>query len=667
VTATDAGAAAAGAHAGPFVPADVLRLRFVGDAGLVPGTSLGWCVVSAVDAGRMRDVSTLWRFDREGGEHREIVGPFADPRAAVASSDGARLAFVADVDGVAQLWACALADGAVELLTDLPQGVAGAPAWAPDGTAIAFTGPPSSRRDPSAPYRLDRWPIRYEGVGSIEDALQDVFLLELATRGVRRLTDGRAIDDGPRFSPDGRRLLFRRSFAPDRPWEGKPSLWVLELASGTARELVGAWGGVLAAEWCHGGARIALQGVRARPGFPEVHFSKHDVWTVDLDGGEPVCRTTSLPAGVGTWLEFDHPTWAVDAQPRLRVDAAGVAAFVQAQRGCDMGVCRVALDGAEDVAFLLEPSGHACFLRDAGADGTLLYTRSSPVDPPELFVRDGAGERRVTGLGAEPMRARPRPRVAPLEVTAPDGVRLEGRALTPPGEGPFPTVLCIHGGPSDAYGSPFMIDWQLLVGAGFAVVFSNFRGSGGYGDDFHVALGDRWGEVGELDHLATVDRAIELGVADPERLGVYGLSHGGFAVCWLLGRSDRFRAGVAENPLVDFASAYATMDDPWWMPLVLGATPDEDPGGYAERSPLAYAAACTTPLLFVAGEEDQRCDPTQAEQFYRALKRAGCPTELLRLPGAGHTGSWNGPPRARHAQDVALVDWFARHLQPRTP
>jgi dipeptidyl aminopeptidase/acylaminoacyl peptidase len=255
-----------------------------------------------------------------------------------------------------------------------------------------------------------------------------------------------------------------------------------------------------------------------------------------------------------------------------------------------------------------------------------------------------------------------KPAARRLDVAATDGTALDAWALTPAGTGPFPTVLAVHGGPASAFGHVFHSDHQLLTGAGFAVVFANFRGSAGYGTQFMQRLDGRWGEVGEEDHHAVLDRAIELGIADPDRLGVYGLSHGGFAVCWLLGRSDRFRAGIAENPLVSFASAYGTMDMPWLVERTVGALPHEAPELYYERSPLPYAASCTTPLLLIVGEEDHRCPPTEAEQYFRALKAVGCEVEMLRMPGCSHLGSWFGPVAARTAQNEALVNWFARHM-----
>ena len=533
----------------PFVPGDALRLRFVSEAGFIPHGPLGYYCVSAVDIESTSELLSLWLFDRRKGAPRQVTGEFANPRAACSSADGAHLAFIADVDGLAQLWSFAVGTGALDMLTALPQGVSGAPAWSPNGELLAFTAPPQMPRDPSVPYRVDRATTRYEGIGVIDDAVRDIYLLRVATGAVSRLTSDRSINQDPRWSPDGKSVLFRASFVPDEEWTGKPSACVIEVASGERRVVVRDWGGVSAAEWCPRGDGLVFAGVEAAPGTADAYKRKQDLWTVDAMGGTPVCRTENLAAGIGVWLEFDHPTCLTYHQPRIRLDASGETAYVSAQRGCDVGICMVSLVGDEDVDFAVAPKNRTCFLQDVdAADRALLYVSSTLVDPAELFLRDSAGDRRVTKLNDEVTQGLIQPDVTELEITAPDGLRIEGWALTPPGEGPFPAVLCIHGGPFDAYGSIFMADWHLLVGAGFAVVFSNFRGSGGYGNEFHQALQGRWGEIGEPDHLATIDHAIEIGVADPELLGVYGLSHGGFATCWLAGRTRHFHRGHRRKP-----------------------------------------------------------------------------------------------------------------------
>jgi dipeptidyl aminopeptidase/acylaminoacyl peptidase len=648
-----------------FTPADALKLRFLGEAALVPGGRFAYYVV--VDAQGELETRSLWRFNRTLGSSTELRGSFTDPHGVRPSPAGDRLAFVAaEPPGVRQLWVVGVDGEGLRCVTNLEQGVYGPPEWSPSGQELAFAAPPRPTREPSSPYRITRHSFAAEGIGMIDDALRDLFVVDVLGGACTRLTDDDSLNEDPRWSPDGGHILFRASFPPDREWTAKPSASVIEIASRSRRDVTGDWGGVFAAEWSPDGQQIIFVGKPAVPGLADAYWQKNDVFAVGAAGGEPTCLTGDLLAGTGHWIEFDHPSWAGlggRGQMQLCVDASRNLAYVSAQRGGDVGICAIDLAGRASAEFVVEDADRTCFLIDTDpTDGALLYTASTFNDPPELFLRDRTGEHRVTQLNGDLFAALVRPEVMKLPVRAGDDVELDGWALKPTGDGPFPTVLAVHSGPCNAFGNVFHIDHQLLVGAGFAVVMSNFRGSGGYGNTFHQGLEGRWGEVGEGDHMATIDRAIEVGIADPSRLGVFGISHGGFATCWLAGRSNRFKAGVAENPAVDFASAYATMDDPWWLPLELRVKGGQEGRRYEELSALPYATRCATPLLFIVGEADLRCDPSQAEQYYRVLKQTGCPSEMLRLPGSNHLGSWTGPIAGRAAQNEALVDWFSRYL-----
>jgi dipeptidyl aminopeptidase/acylaminoacyl peptidase len=162
--------------------------------------------------------------------------------------------------------------------------------------------------------------------------------------------------------------------------------------------------------------------------------------------------------------------------------------------------------------------------------------------------------------------------------------------------------------------------------------------------------------------MGAIDAAIALGFVDPERIGVWGPSHGGFATCWIVGQTNRFKAAVAEAAFSDLATMYYSTDAPDVWVRDLGGRPDEVPDVYRAGSPMSYAHRCTTPTLLLHGEDDYRCPITEAEQFHRALHDVGCVTELVRIPGCSHLGDAIGPLHARRAQNEALVEWFERHL-----
>jgi dipeptidyl aminopeptidase/acylaminoacyl peptidase len=274
------------------------------------------------------------------------------------------------------------------------------------------------------------------------------------------------------------------------------------------------------------------------------------------------------------------------------------------------------------------------------------------------------GERRLTELNADLLGSRSLPGVEHLAFSGADGTPVEGWFLRPAGvTGPAPTVLYIHGGPHSGFGHVWSSDMQLLCGAGYGVLIVNHRGSTGYGDEFATSLSGHWGEQDHGDLMAGVDRAIELGLADPDRLGVCGISGGGNLTCWIVGQTDRFKAAVPENPVTSWLSFYGVADiGPWFAVAETGCLPWEDPAAYLRQSPITYAHRCTTPTLLVQGEADLRCPAEQSEQFYAVLKANGCVVEMLRIPNSAHTGTIVGAVPARRAQNEALLDWMNRYV-----
>jgi dipeptidyl aminopeptidase/acylaminoacyl peptidase len=636
----------------PFTVEDVQRLRFVRSAGFVPGGGV-WYTVSEIDD-ELTERDNLWLAARDGSGARRLRESVGAP---AVSPDGGTIAVLAD----GQVVLVPVDGGEERVLTSLPQGASGPPAWSPDGASLAFTAGPAQKRDPSLPYRVtDRRTYRFDGLGHLDDVVTDVYVVEVATGSVRQLPHDRNMNSAPQWSPDGGSVSYLVSYFPDRVYSFLPELHVVELASGTTRVVVGDWGGVFGRTWLADG-RIAFIGMPTPPA--DTHFGTRtpNLFTVSDRGGEPECRSAGVLTGVGLTMsshQTDLPVAGDLGADRLRAD--GDAVYAGGQVGGDIVLYRVALEGPESVEQVLGEPGRSVYLYDHDPASGFLHQATTFVDPPDLYV----GQTRLTSLNDELLSARERPAVHPLSVTAPDGVPVEAWALVPPGAGPWPAVLYVHGGPyAAAFGSTFDIDFQLLAGAGFAVLAHNFRGSSGYGAEFSAKIFGRWGKQGELDHHATLDAAVAAGIADPERLGVCGLSHGGFATCWLLSTSHRFRAGVAENAAATFTAQYGVMDSESWLVPEFGGPPSEHPDAYRDASPLTYASSCRTPLLFVIGEQDLRCHPIESEQFYRVLKTNGVPSEMVRLPGSSHGGSAYGPVPARIAQNEALVDWFVRYLR----
>ena len=299
-----------------------------------------------------------------------------------------------------------------------------------------------------------------------------------------------------------------------------------------------------------------------------------------------------------------------------------------------------------------------------------MHSITTPTMPSELFV----GDRRVTdvssGFSARAKLGEPERFTA---VSA-DGSEVEAWMLRPAGfeEGKtYPLVLTIHGGPFTQYADRFFDEVQVYAGAGYAVAYSNPRGSAGYSEAWGRAIrgpvegGPGWGSVDYEDLMAVMDEAVKrFDFIDPDRLGVMGGSYGGFMTSWIIGHTDRFKAACSERAVNDMRTMSWTSDiGTYFQKGYVGRSHLEDPDEYARQSPVTYVDAIHTPLLILHSENDLRCPIEQAEQLFAALKKLGREAEFVRYPReANHGLSRSGPPDLRRDRLERIVGWMVRWL-----
>ncbi len=637
----------------PVTFEDLFQLQFLQDGQFSPDGQQVAYGVQTSNAEAETDHSALYLHTLPSGETRQLTNGVTKDSMPRWSPDGKRLAFFSTRSGKNQLYVIAADGGEAQALTTLPQGVSDGPAWSPDGQQIAFTAlSASTPTDRQRPYRVTRHVYRFDKVGYLEPAQEDIYVINSNGGEPRALTQDATINSAPAWSPDGQKLLYLASMFPDTH-RISATLRTVTLG-GEIHDLIGDWGVALAAAWLDN-ERIVLIG---NPhGLPI--GTQDNLWIVDAAGGTPHCRTAQLDYKVGGALQMDMPARSLRTA-RLFVDVPNDAAYVQVQRGGTVGIYRIALSGAESCIPVLTGERTCCLMHGVGDQ--LLYQVSTLADPLQLYCAkvDGTGEQSLTHLNAEQCAKWGAPRVEHLLFPGEDGTEVEGWIMLPEGgSAPYPTILYIHGGPHSAFGHIFSFDFRLLTSAGYAVLFINQRASTGYGDTFATAIKGEWGHLDYTDLMAGVDYAIAQGYADGDQLGCCGLSGGGNLSCWIVGQTNRFKAAVPENPVTNWHSFYGVSDiGPWFAVEQLGGHPHEIPEIYTRCSPISYAHQCMTPTLLIQGEHDWRCPAEQSEQFYTILKVNGCPVEMLRLPGSAHAGSIEGTVAVRRAHNEALLGWL---------
>ncbi|GAA4393651.1 S9 family peptidase [Brevibacterium pityocampae] len=292
-------------------------------------------------------------------------------------------------------------------------------------------------------------------------------------------------------------------------------------------------------------------------------------------------------------------------------------------------------------------------------DGSLVYTAGTPASAGEvhrLGSRDAAPQA-LTALSriADPVIPTPIAAASPLG-------EIHGWVAMPRGEGPFPVILNIHGGPFAQYSHALFDETQVLVEAGYGVVWSNPRGSHGRGRAWGAAVQGDLADPAAADVLAVLEAALAAHPQlDPERLGIQGGSYGGYLTAMIIGSDQRFAGAIVERGYLVPQSFIGTSDIGRFFSEGYTGT---DPEDIARQSPLGRVPAVRTPTLVMHSELDHRCPLEQAQQYFAALQRAGVPSELLVFPGENHELSRSGRPRHRIQRFEAVLDWWSRVFAP---
>jgi dipeptidyl aminopeptidase/acylaminoacyl peptidase len=300
--------------------------------------------------------------------------------------------------------------------------------------------------------------------------------------------------------------------------------------------------------------------------------------------------------------------------------------------------------------------------------GRIAYTAETPATPGELLSSktDGSGETKLTSFNDALLKTLDLAPAERIRYPSKDGTPIEGWVLLPPAASavsrPFPLILNMHGGPHGAYGYEFSFQRQLWAAHGYAVVYTNPRGSTEYGEKFLWATWGGWGNLDYDDVMGGVDAAIKKYPIDPKRLAVTGYSYGGFLTNWIITHTARFAAAIVGAGISNWISDYGTADIPRTKETEFHGPPWDPKGNETLRkqSPIEYVGNATTPTMFIHGESDLRVPIEEAEQMYTALKKRKVPAKFVRYPDSYHGGwtPWNTV--HRYYQELR---WWEEHLR----
>lgn len=648
-----------------FTVEKYLDYEQVADAQIAPDGSQIVYTRRHVDRMDDRWESALWIMNADGSRNR-FLAKGSSPRW---SPDGTRIAFINDGEpSGAQLFVRYMdAEGATSQVTRVSEPV-GDIRWTPDGKSIAFSmfvpkantwridmpAAPSGAKWTQAPKYVTDLHYRADRRGFTRTGFTHLFVVPADGGTPRALTSGEwnvgarfdALQGGVSydFSPDGNTLFVVGFNEPNADMNYRSShIYAVDVRGGSLRRLTtqdGQWNGIALSP---DGRRIAYHGTSAK-----ASYAAEEIHLMNADGGG-VQKLTSLDRDPGNLI------WSRDG--------AGVYFTV-----AENGMSNVYFAPVSGAPARLTSGMHMVSLHSLSRTGVGAGTRTTPSEPADvvrLDVARRAAPAAVTQLTRVNDDVLGNVRLGAVErITARSSgnTEVDGWVVKPPSfqaGKKYPLIMEIHGGPHGMYNVGFNPMFQNFAANGFIVLYTNPRGSTGYGSAFGNAIEKNYPGPDYDDLIATVDAVVARGYVDTERMYVGGCSGGGVLSSWVIAHTDRFAAAAVRCPVTNWISMAGNTDVPLFTFSWFEKPYWEDPRSWLEHSTIMHVGKVKTPTLLMTGELDLRTPMPQSEEYFMALKMRGVPTALLRFEGEYH-GTSSRPSNWMRTQ-LYMMDWYNRY------
>ena len=470
------------------------------------------------------------------------------------------------------------------------------------------------------------------------------------TRGTaRQLTDGDFNHSAPAWMPDGSEIVFQSLRIEDtedleQTWR-ESEIYAVDVRSRRVRQITDRRGPDGSPVPSPDGRSIAYQG----RDWSDATYVETGLYVMSADGS----GSRRIAGELGRSLS--NVTWASDG--------SGVF-FNSAMRGTS-NLWFVPVDGEPRA---ITEGNHLLSVSSIDDRGNAVGTLTSYHEPGDIvsLLLEGAPDLRpLTRVNSDVLAGVKLGEVEEIWYESVDDFDIQGWIIKPPYFDPsqqYPLILAIHGGPHGMYGVGFNFGWQDHAANGYVVLYTNPRGSSGYGSEFGNAIKNAYPGKDFDDLMNGVDEVIAKGYVDTDNMFVYGCSGGGVLTSWIVGHTDRFAAASANCPVTNWLSFVGTTDGASWYKN-FEHYPWNDPAEHLRRSPLMYAGDVTTPTMLMTGEGDLRTPMGQTEEFYQALKVQQIPSVMVRFKDEWH-GTTNNPSNFLRTQ-LYLRSWFDKWKSPR--
>ncbi|HSQ28779.1 MAG TPA: S9 family peptidase [Gemmatimonadaceae bacterium] len=611
-----------------------------------------------VDKMNDRWESSIWIMNADGTHPRSLVQG-SDVQW---SPDGKRIAYVAKGEpSGSQIFVRWMdAEGAMTQISHLTESPSSLE-WSPDGKTIAFTmnvpardnglhinmpAAPKGAKWTEPPKIVTRLNYRRDRVGYTDASYSHVFVIPADGGTARQITNGEWNHSGPSFSADGKWIAFSSLREPNADDAFRKSqIYAANIETGEIRQLTHRAGTNGSPSYSPDGKLIAFMSADS---VDHSAWAETKLWVMNADGSGARVMSGNLdrPISGVTWAQDNSGVY-------FNVESEGSRNLYFATTS---GQFRPLTSGKQVLT-----------VTSVGKNGLAVGVRTTPTKPNDVVTfavpKTGATSTftQLTAVNDDVLTGKELAQTEEIWYTSRDGLKIQGWIVKPPGFTPskkYPLILEIHGGPQSMYNVGFSFARQDHAANGYVILYTNPRGSTGYGEKFTNEIKNAYPGKDFDDLMAGVDTVLGRGYVDPKNLFVYGCSGGGVLTSWTVGHTDRFAAAAALCPVIDWISFvgetdgagwYGNFEKPFW----------EDPSEYLRRSPIMYVGNVKTPTLLMTGVLDLRTPIPQIEEFYRALKMHGTPTMMIRMNNEYH-GTSSTPSNFLRTQ-LYLRGWFEKY------
>lgn len=649
-----------------FTAERVFDMEYATDPQISPDGKTVVYVRHSMDRLSDKDKGQIWMIDLATGNHRPLVTGNASAGAPRWSPDGSRLIYATSADGKPELRLLYLDTGRSFSVAQFFAGPSET-VWSPDGKYLAFSmfvkGEKPSFAPPMSPPEGANWnpavkviddlTFRFDGAGYLEDGATHTFVLSVDGGTPRQVTFGDASMSGPTWL-DNQTLLVSGNRAEDRDMDPIESeIYSLSLADLSMTPLTQRDGPDFDPHISPDGKTIAYRGYDDKV----LSYQQNNLYLMQADGSNSRELATQFAGEIGQII------WSPDGKSLLVLsEDFGVISLFDIDL---KGNAKKILSGIGGGS-IGRPYASGSFSVSVGRKPMIAYMAGFADRPAEVGVveENGKNPQIMTALNADVLPFLDMAKIEEIKVKSSfDGKEIEAWVALPPNfkaDGSYPLILEIHGGPYTMYGPYFASEMQRYAAEGYVTVWSNPRGSTGYGEDFALEIDLAYPGHDYDDLMSVVDELVARNYADPKRLFVTGGSGGGILTAWIVTQTNRFVAAASVKPVINwmtmalagdiaqYVRRHWIRDDPW-----------SNPDAFLKHSPIRFVDKVATPTLLMVGEEDYRTPTWEAEQFYTALKMRGVDTALIRVPGSPHYIA--SRPSRLVAKTDNIMGWFAKY------